>query len=118
MENGFELLVYRVIQELINNVIKHSLSVYALVQMSYHDCMLSITVEDNGIGLKGEEGVGFINLRSRIAAVSGYVEIESSEDSGTTVFVEFDVTQYLIEQPVNIKKNSKLMYDTDYYRNS
>jgi signal transduction histidine kinase len=118
MENGFELLVYRVIQELINNVIKHSQSVYALVQMSYHDRMLSITVEDNGIGLKGEEGVGFSNLRSRIAAVSGYVEIETSENSGTTVFVEFDVTQYLIEQPVNIRKNNKLMYDTDYHRNS
>jgi signal transduction histidine kinase len=118
MENGFELLVYRVIQELVNNVIKHSQSVYALVQMSYHNSMLSITVEDNGIGLKGEEGLGFSNLRSRIAAVSGYVEIDTSENSGTTVFVEFDVTQYLIEQPVNIRENSKLIYDTDYYRNS
>ncbi|HKG07203.1 MAG TPA: ATP-binding protein [Pedobacter sp.] len=118
MEGSFELLVYRVIQELINNVIKHAYSNYVLVQMSYHDHMLSITVEDNGVGLNGEEGVGFSNLRSRVAAVSGYIEIESAQNNGTTVFVEFDVTQYISGRLIEIKQDNKITYDTDYYRNS
>jgi len=106
LESSFELLVYRVIQELINNVIKHAHSDHVLVQMSYHSQMLSITVEDSGIGFSGEEGVGFSNLRSRIAAVNGYIEIESSPNNGTTVFVEFDVTQYVFERLVEEKQHS------------
>lgn len=113
MEGSFELLVYRVIQELINNVIKHARSDYALVQMSYHSQTLSITVEDNGIGFNGEEGLGFTNLRSRIAAVNGYIEVESSRNSGTTVFVEFDVSQYVSERPAEREEYSNIKYDTN-----
>jgi signal transduction histidine kinase len=100
LESNFELLVYRVIQELINNVIKHAHSNYVLVQMSYHENALSITVEDNGIGVKiGEsEGLGFSNLKSRVDAVNGYIEVDSSPGNGTTVFVEFDVEKHIKQE--------------------
>lgn len=109
MESNFELLVYRIVQELVNNVIKHSGSDHALIQLSYREEVLSVTVEDDGVGLKedSEEGLGLSNLRSRIAAGNGYMEIESSRDNGTTVFVEFDVKQYLLQQ-VNVPLPDKI----------
>lgn len=100
LKGSFELLVYRIIQELTTNVIKHAYSNYVLVQMSAHDQVLSITVEDNGVGLKDgdSEGIGFSNLKSRIDAFNGYMEIESSANGGTTVFVEFEIQEYLLPQ--------------------
>lgn len=110
LESNFELLVYRVIQELINNVIKHAHSNYVLVQMSYHENALSITVEDNGVGVKmGEsEGLGFSNLKSRVDAVNGYIEVDSSPGNGTTVFVEFDVMKYVKQEEGLIIQNTSL----------
>ncbi|WP_214227343.1 ATP-binding protein [Pedobacter sp. B4-66] len=110
LESNFELLVYRVIQELINNVIKHAHSNYVLVQMSYHENALSITVEDNGVGVKmGEsEGLGFNNLKSRVDAVNGYIEVDSSPGNGTTVFVEFDVKKYIKQEKGLIIQNTGL----------
>jgi signal transduction histidine kinase len=110
LETNFELLVYRVIQELINNVIKHAHAHYVLVQMSYHEEALSVTVEDNGIGLNpGEsEGLGFSNLKSRLDAVNGYIEIDSSPGNGTTVFVEFDVKKHIKQEKELIIQNTSL----------
>ncbi|WP_276088204.1 histidine kinase [Pedobacter sp. JY14-1] len=108
MEANFELLLYRTVQELIHNVIKHARCEEALVQLSFHEDVLSITVEDNGPGFRGaQEGHGLSSLRARIAAVNGYMEIESSGTGGTTVFTEFDITPYIIRT-----------YDTHYYRHS
>ena len=107
LSDNFELLVYRIIQELIHNVIKHAHCSDVLVQMSYHEQTLSVTVEDNGIGMKQQEseGLGLSSLRSRLAAVNGYMEIETSPGNGTTIFIEFDVQEYVI-------------YDTNQHWNS
>jgi two-component system NarL family sensor kinase len=45
-----ETVIYRIIQELINNIIKHAKATPALVQMNFHENDLFITVEDNSVG--------------------------------------------------------------------
>ena len=90
---GFELSVYRIVQELVQNVLKHADASRMLIQIVYHD-MLSITVEDNGKGFDTTEGntsggIGMKNLRSRIASLQGFIDIRSKPGEGTSVYMEF-----------------------------
>ncbi|WP_198666733.1 tetratricopeptide repeat-containing sensor histidine kinase [Taibaiella helva] len=94
---GFELSVYRIIQELVQNVLKHAAATQALVQMIYNEGLLNITVEDNGKGFGLEapapEGIGLRNLRSRTASLKGYMDLRSSPGKGTSVYLEFTINK-------------------------
>lgn len=83
-KNSFKLIVYRTVQELINNIIKHSKADHALVQISQYDEILSLTIEDNGIGFIQNEskGIGLYNLRSRIRDMNGQLTIISQPGEG------------------------------------
>ncbi|WP_276486037.1 tetratricopeptide repeat-containing sensor histidine kinase [Paraflavitalea pollutisoli] len=90
----FELMVYRTIQELINNVIRHADASAAVVQLTFTEDMLSITVEDNGSGfdpdsLANSQGLGIYSLHTRMQAFQGKVDIDSSSQ-GTSIHVEFN----------------------------
>lgn len=93
---NFELSVYRIVQELVNNIIKHSKASEALVQLTQHDGTLAITVEDNGIGFNQQHvqqhGNGLISLQSRIRALNGNIAIDAASGQGTTAYIEFDVS--------------------------
>jgi signal transduction histidine kinase len=91
--DSFELSVYRIVQELVNNVLKHSKASQAIVQMSQQGDLLTISIEDNGIGLSDEnkDGMGLKSLQSRIRAMNGKLEIESSKLNGLSAYLEFDV---------------------------
>ncbi|WP_349316285.1 sensor histidine kinase [Chitinophaga sp. MM2321] len=94
-KGNFELSVYRIVQELINNIIKHSHATEALVQLTQHDQLLTITVEDNGIGFQHaaalNSGMGLNNLQSRIKALNGHLELDASTGRGTTAYIEFNI---------------------------
>lgn len=93
---NFELSVYRIVQELVNNIIKHSKASEALVQLSQHDTLLAITVEDNGVGFNQQSaqqrGFGLTSLQSRIRALNGNIAIDAATGQGTTAYIEFDVS--------------------------
>jgi len=99
MDKNLELMLYRTIQELLQNVVKHSHAVFVLVQLSYHDSMLSVTVEDNGIGmdLSGknlpENGMGLLNIHRGLANMNGTFSIRSARNSGTSVCFEIEVKE-------------------------
>jgi signal transduction histidine kinase len=88
----WELSLYRIVQELLQNVMKHAAATQVLVQLSYAAEVLNITVEDNGKGfdttIKSGEGIGLKNIRARIHALKGHIDIESRPGSGTTVYME------------------------------
>lgn len=94
--DSFELSVYRIVQELLNNVLKHSKASLALVQVNKQDNILFITIEDNGVGIQKEkqakDGTGLQSLSSRVKAMNGKLEIESRPDNGVTAYLEFDVS--------------------------
>lgn len=96
---NLELTVYRIIQELINNIIKHAEATEVLVQLSYQDDLLAITVEDNGKGFDpatvGSNGAGLSNMENRVKTFGGTFELNSSKGNGTTVFIEFELTTEL-----------------------
>ncbi|MGF6926033.1 signal transduction histidine kinase [Chitinophaga sp. W2I13] len=92
---NFELSVYRIVQELINNVIKHAHATEALVQLTQHDQLLTITVEDNGVGFediaKSTTGMGLKNLHTRIKSLNGHLTLTAIPGCGTTAYIEFNI---------------------------
>lgn len=95
--SSFELSVYRIVQELLTNVLKHSNASEAIVQVSLQRDCLFITVEDNGIGLTGqhagEGGMGLHSLRSRVQAMHGKMDLENNGQNGVSAYLEFDITE-------------------------
>ena len=89
-----QLSVYRIIQELINNIIKHSEATQALVQIQQEPSKLTVTVEDNGKGFAHEstsKGIGLRNIESRLSLLKGKLEIDSEEKTGTSVYIELEL---------------------------
>jgi two-component system NarL family sensor kinase len=85
--------VYRIIQELVNNILKHADATTALVQLIRKNDALSITVEDNGKGfdmniLQNNKGIGYLNLRNRVAYLKGTLDIQTAPGKGTSVNIE------------------------------
>src|SRR5690606_7901053 len=82
MKTAFELLIYRAVQESLNNVIKHAKATTAMVQLTCLESLLTITIEDNGIGFDTASapaaGLGLSNLASRIHGVQGIFDVTSS----------------------------------------
>jgi two-component system, NarL family, sensor kinase len=88
-----ETAIYRIVQEGINNIVKHSKASEALVQINNHDNNLHITIEDNGIGFNINnkyEGLGLKNIRSRIELLKGELSIDST-NTGTSIQINIDL---------------------------
>lgn len=87
--------VYRIVQELLNNAIKHAGANQIIVQCSGSDQSLSLTVEDDGYGFNpqevGKKGLGLKNVENRVALLHGVVEIDSHPGRGTTVNIEIPI---------------------------
>ncbi len=92
LNTQLELSLYRMVQELLQNTIKHAQATEAIVQMGYHDHLLSITVEDNGSGMKDAvyEGTGITHIRASMDAMGGHFDIQGTE-TGTTAYIEIDI---------------------------
>jgi len=87
------ITIYRIVQELINNTMKHSGATSAIVQLSNSNGQLSVTVEDDGKGfdttiLKTSKGIGWINIQNRVEFLKGKLDITSKEGEGTSVHIE------------------------------
>lgn len=91
-----EIVIYRIVQELLNNIMKHAEATQVLVQISMLPPLLSLTVEDNGLGFDqtnpaSDAGAGLSNVRSRVEYLKGKIDIQSSKGMGTSVFIEIPV---------------------------
>lgn len=90
------IAIYRIVQELINNAIKHAAAKSVLVQVTKADNQISVTVEDDGKGfntdiLNQSKGIGWANIQNRIEFLKGSIDVQSSEEKGTSVHIELDV---------------------------
>lgn len=90
------ITIYRIVQELINNTIKHAGAKNAIVQVSKSGSSLSITVEDDGKGfdtslLKSVKGIGWSNIQNRVEFLKGKLDVHSQPGNGTSVLIEFNI---------------------------
>jgi signal transduction histidine kinase len=89
LDKYLELNIYRILNELVHNIRKHSNATRAIVQLIYHDDFLQLMVEDNGRGFdtrstEPDAGIGLKNIQSRIEYINAKIYFDSSK-LGTTV---------------------------------
>ena len=87
------LCLYRVVQEALHNVAKHSGSAEAHVRLAGTDSSVGLTVVDKGSGFDPETaerkgGLGLVSMRERVRLVSGALTIKSEPGRGTEIFVK------------------------------
>jgi signal transduction histidine kinase len=87
-----ELFIYRIVNELIHNAIKHSQASEILIQLMYGENSLVVTAEDNGKGIDHDDGttangIGLKNIQYRVSYIGATLNFESN-NKGTIVIVE------------------------------
>lgn len=90
LNQDYKLNIYRIVNELINNIVKHSKAQNAIIQLIYFKDFLQILVEDDGIGIKSNKnnwGIGLKNINSRVEFLRAKLNIDSST-KGTTITIE------------------------------
>lgn len=104
-----EIAVYRIAQELISNIIKHSEANEYYVQLFRLNETLRLTIEDNGIGFNYNEkdydpqkksGMGLINISERVEAFKGFAEFDTAPNKGTYIFIELPVSNKIINKAI------------------
>lgn len=87
LDHGVAIHLYRVLQEALNNVARHSKSTSARVRLNYLPEKIVLEVEDRGIGFgKGEgQGMGLISMRERAELMNGRLECLDAEGGGTLI---------------------------------
>jgi signal transduction histidine kinase len=93
LSSATEIMLYRIIQELVNNIIKHAYATEAIIQINREGNRLSLTIEDNGKGFDTKEveekrSMGMATIRSRVDYLNGRLTIDSRKDIGTTVMID------------------------------
>jgi signal transduction histidine kinase len=95
VDQTMAISIYRIVQELINNTMKHAAAKTAIVQVTKSNGQLAITVEDDGKGfdpviLQQARGIGWTNIQSRIDFLKGTMDVQSANGKGTSVHIELN----------------------------
>lgn len=96
LESTLEIAIFRSIQELTTNIIKHSQATEATIHLTHHDDTINIIIEDNGIGFDPEidnekDGMGLRSIQKKIEQLGGTFVIDSVNGRGTTIIIELPV---------------------------
>lgn len=96
LDKDIALAVYRVVQEALRNVVRHSGADYVDILMDVTDGRLNVSVEDNGKGFnveeaKRKESLGIISMKERVKLVGGEMSITSESGRGTVVNLEVPI---------------------------
>ena len=95
---AIEIAVYRIVQELLNNVMKHAQGTEVIVHVAHEDGCIEVTVEDNGRGFDSAAlaagplaGIGLAGVRNRVALLGGELSVNSRPGLGTIISFELAV---------------------------
>ncbi|PQJ80940.1 hypothetical protein BTO18_06815 [Polaribacter porphyrae] len=95
---NFEIKVYNITHEFINNILKHSKASNAIIKLKEENNELIISITDDGIGfdktkINDKEGLGINQIDARIQMMKGTFHIESALNKGTNIFVKLPIVE-------------------------
>ena len=85
-----ELIIFRIIQETFNNIIKHAKATRVLLELNYCDHFLDILVKDNGVGFiknASSSGAGLHNMQTRVKSFGGHFILDTKPNKGTQILI-------------------------------
>ena len=99
LKNEIAIFIYRIVNELLQNILKHARATKIILEISQKNNKYHITVNDNGIGFNTEkqrsgnnpEGYGLLSIKERLESFKGHFYINSEPGIGTTAIVEIPV---------------------------
>ena len=97
LENSLEISVFRIIQELITNVIKHADAKNACINISLYDKNLNIIIEDDGKGfdikkVNLKDGMGISSIKTRIEHLDGSLNIDATIGKGSSIIIDIPIS--------------------------
>ncbi len=91
------LSLYRMVQELVHNALKHGKATEVMVEIAEeNDALLLISVDDNGNGWitnPDTSGIGSESLQKRVAMLSGTIDIDNRPGAGVTIYLSFNIKE-------------------------
>lgn len=90
---GKDLIIFRIVQEALNNIIKHSSASHINIKIDYRDGLLNLYINDNGIGFDAaqltpeKQGMGLHNIHKRAGIIGGQVHFRSTPGEGTGITI-------------------------------
>jgi signal transduction histidine kinase len=99
------LTLYRIAQEAISNIVKHSKATEFNVQVIYEEDTIKLIISDDGIGFdpaytnhkSNSSGFGLLNMHERIGSYNGKLKIDSSKGNGTLIITEIPREEFVYE---------------------
>jgi len=96
LDNTLEIAIFRMIQELGTNIIKHSGATEATLHLTQHDTNINIIFEDNGVGmdttkLTRADGMGLNSITKKTEQLDGTLTIDSTPGRGTTIIIDLPI---------------------------
>jgi signal transduction histidine kinase len=110
-----ELCIYRVTQEALNNIIKHSKAKEFIVNLELDEESITLIISDDGIGFKPtlllnekyiSDGMGILNMQERVERLNGSFHIDSSYNSGTVITIDLPINLISDEDKYAYKDSS------------
>jgi signal transduction histidine kinase len=100
-DQAFEIKINNIIEELVNNILKHSKASEAIISLEQKGRNLYLEITDNGDGFKLDQavlkdGLGLNQIKARISMMEGSINIDSEEGLGTTINIEVPI----VERPI------------------
>lgn len=96
-----QIIIYRVCQELLHNILKHANAFKVTVSILFEDNRLQISIADDGVGFSvggvsaatgGIDGSGLVNMNSRVELIGGKLDLESIPGKGTKCYIDVPFT--------------------------
>lgn len=98
LSDGVNIMLYRIVQEALNNVVKYAQATEVDLQMTYAEEWLNITIEDDGVGfdpkrIGPDEGLGLNSIAFRTQYIGGNFEIDSRPGMGTMISINVSLKE-------------------------
>ncbi len=96
LDNTLEIAIFRIVQELATNIIKHSKATEATIHLTQHDYNINIIIEDNGVGMDPSkislaDGMGLHAIFKKAEQLDGTVTIDATPGRGTTIILDLPI---------------------------
>jgi signal transduction histidine kinase len=97
LKDEYQIIIFRIVQELLNNLLKHSKAQTAFLEVMIFDNLISVYIEDDGIGfqnLKQDKSLGLRSIENIVTMLKGTCIINSIINGGTNISIEFKISDY------------------------
>jgi len=99
IQYDFKLSVFRIIQEQLNNVLKHASASHLTIELGRESNQIILFISDDGIGFDQstqKEGIGIYNISSRVELFDGIMNILSAPNKGCSIYIEFPISNSML----------------------